>query len=675
MFGRPPLSKAPLLIPALAVVAGVWMGCYAPWWFALLLLFAALIFLILRRSYFVAILSVCLAAFGSAWLQVPHTSHIPAARQLACSARIQEVNATNTGSALHLKIDSIGSSPHSLHPVRTTRAVAYTSLLPDEISQNSRIVFTAKFHPCTVTHNLPLETDPNDFLLRRRIFIYTLLSSGSIHAIYPPAGISGWLASKLNIFREGLFRSDLSNRNISFLNTIITGDTSTLLPSERQIFSNAGLAHILALSGMHVALIAWIIALALWPLRFTGRLWLSPVITLLLLWAYAIATGLSPSVLRAVIMATFFYIAYLSFRQRSGLNSLCGAVITILIIWPGSLFSIGFQMSVAAVAAIILFADPLNPIPENQKNHRKLFNLITVPIAAMLGTSAIAAFYFHSLPVYFIFSNLASAILILPTMICGIALGIMEALGFDFHWLATITSWLCNSMLGIADFFSNLPGTTISGLWIPMSAIIPLFIAIILFRFWLGYKSRAWLVAAITILFSTVLVIRFTPRPERLNGVLFPSTLKSTVILFSNSADKSLSVYALATSNFKEDLSRLADIRYKEYAVASRLDSIHVATTLSPSIFLDTISAHCNTSVALLTADSLITNSTSPQILLITHKPEPCLLDSVSSLSFNSILISAAIPPKSAADIASSIQKPNLTIKYLRNAPHFFENP
>ncbi len=675
MFGRPPLSKAPLLIPAVTVVCGAWLGCSAPWWCAVFILLVALLFLALHHHYLASVMCISLAAFASAWFQNPRTCTLPVNSHLTCSATVQEINSTNTGSALRLKIDSIGTSDTSLKPIQTARAVAYTTILPNEIERGERIVFSAKFQPCTVKHDLPLETDPNDYLLHRRIFIYTLLSPSSIHKRYPPSGLSGRLASELNRFREGLFTSDLSNRNISFLNTITTGDTSTLLPSDRKIFSNAGLAHILALSGMHVGLIAWIIAIAFWPLKFSGKVWPTTIATLLFLWAYAIGTGMSPSVMRSVIMATFFSIAYLSFRQRSGLNALCGAVIVILIIWPDSLFSIGFQMSVSAVTSIILFADILNPVPENLKNQRKLFTLLTVPVAAMLGTSVIVAFYFHSLPLYFIFSNIASSILLLPTMICAIAISIASIFGLHPLWLSDVTSWLCNSIFNIAEFFSSLPGSTMSGIWIPATAILPALIAILLFRLWLEYKTPAWLTASALISLSTALIIIFSPRPEQIKGILLPSTLKSTAIIFTNPAAKALSLYSLASSNFKEDLSRLAEIRYSEYTVASRLDSIHVATTTSPVQFLDSLSAHCNASVALLTPDTLIANSNSPQILFITSSAKRQHLDSIPLHTINSVIISAAVPPASAMRIENYFTAKSLPVKYIRRTPHFFENP
>lgn len=618
---------------------------------------------------------IAVAAFGSAWLQNPRSSSIPVDKRLCFSASVREVNATNTGSALYLKIDSLGSSPASLLPFKSNRAVVYISVWPENFPIGSRIVFYANFKPHDIRHDLPFETDPGDFLLRRRIFISAILSPSSIVASYPPSGLKGWLTAKIDLFRQGLFRSNLSNRNISFLNTITTGDTSVLLPSSRQIFSSSGLAHILALSGMHIGLIAWIITLALWPLKLTGRLWPSILITLIFLWAYAIATGMSPSVMRAVLMASFFSLAFLTHRQRGGINSLCAAVIALLIIWPDSLLSIAFQMSVAAVASILIFAEPLNPVPEHKKNYHYLFNLIIIPLSAFLGTSVIAAFYFHSLPVYFIFSNIAASILLLPTMVCGIALGITQALGFDFLWLSSLTSWLCDAIFSVADFFSSLPGSTLSGIWIPAGTIIPSFIALILFRLTFHYKSRLCLLSTLIVALIATLPFFFSSRPSGINGVLLPSTLKSTVAIFSNPSDNSLSVCALAPENFTHELSHLSNMRYTQFSVAARFDSISVSSSPSVKHFLQILTANSSARIAILSADSLLSNSPSPQFLLITAAPKAAQLSSVRDLNVDTVLISAAIPPAKAAKITSNLSELNLPVKYLREAPHFFANP
>ena len=216
-----------------------------------------------------------------------------------------------------------------------------------------------------------------------------------------------------------LKRSRLDDRTCGFLIATLTGDSDILDTDTRRLYSSAGTAHILALSGLHVGIIIIAIYIVLFPLyllRLRGTLY---IISILILWGYAIITGLSASVTRAVIMATVVTGGILLQRRYSSFNALLLAAIIIMAFDRRALFQPGFQLSFCAVAVIILLTPLL--LTRKRRGNRIMYYLLamlTTTLTATAGTAIISAFHFHSLPVYFILANIPS-LLVLPIILSG----------------------------------------------------------------------------------------------------------------------------------------------------------------------------------------------------------------------------------------------------------------
>ncbi|MDE7387855.1 MAG: ComEC/Rec2 family competence protein, partial [Muribaculaceae bacterium] len=271
----------------------------------------------------------------------------------------------------------------------------------------------------------------------------------------------------------------LSDEAGSMLCALLVGHTDLITDGRREEFSAAGLSHLLALSGLHVGVISMLISVALWPL-YVGRHNRSRhIITIAALWAFAAMTEFSPSVTRAVIMASVYLVGRIIERQSVPMNSLFFAAMIILCIWPDSLFEIGFQLSFAAVAGIILFYPLINCV--DRRKHPWMYMLISYPavsLSAMVFTGPVSSFYFHSYPLYFLLANLAVSPLV-PLLIAAGALAvILSFAGFQVTWLCSAADWLCGAVNGIASFVASLPGHSAVGLyfshWILCGIIISL---------------------------------------------------------------------------------------------------------------------------------------------------------------------------------------------------------
>jgi competence protein ComEC len=190
-----------------------------------------------------------------------------------------------------------------------------------------------------------------------------------------------------------------------------------------------------------------------WVLKPVERLprgkFIKTLLLLALLWGFAILAGLSPSVVRAVSMFSFFAIGIQFKRRSSALNTLFISLLFLLLVNPNFIFQVGFQLSYAAVFTIVLFQPYLFGLfTPRFKAVKYLWGIFTVTIAAQIGVLPLSLFYFHQFPGLFFISNLV----ILPF------LGIILGLGILVMLLALsglLPSFLTSLYGGIISFLNN----------------------------------------------------------------------------------------------------------------------------------------------------------------------------------------------------------------------------
>jgi competence protein ComEC len=229
-------------------------------------------------------------------------------------------------------------------------------------------------------------------------------------------GNGGW-KGKLDTYRNQLGKrmdralSHYPKPTVRLLRAILLGDRGQISPQMRQAFNRAGVGHVLAISGLHIGMVAGVsFAVARWLLSWiplmlrhawtrkgAALLSLGPVI------GYSVLAGLSPSTQRAMIMAVLFLMTYWVGRRHDWINTLAMAALVILWIHPPALLSISFQLSFAAVLAILagMSAGPV-PVRTAQREsplvRRMLGRLVLlawVSLLAMAGTLPLVLNYFN----------------------------------------------------------------------------------------------------------------------------------------------------------------------------------------------------------------------------------------------------------------------------------------
>lgn len=251
----------------------------------------------------------------------------------------------------------------------------------------------------------------------------------------------------------------MSGEELDILKAILLGDDDTLDPELKASYASAGVSHILCVSGMHVGVIFMIINFLLKPLDlFRSSKIFKTLLVMLMIWMYAHITGLAPSVTRSATMFSFVAIGQLLNRNTNVFHSLFASMFILLIINPLLLFEVGFQLSYLAVAGIVLFQPKLVAIYRCRTRIGKYFwELLTVSVAAQLGTSPISIYYFAQFPNYFMLSNLSVIALSFVVIVTGVALLPVSFIPFITRYLSWILTWEIRIMNRIIVFIEQLP--------------------------------------------------------------------------------------------------------------------------------------------------------------------------------------------------------------------------
>ncbi len=243
----------------------------------------------------------------------------------------------------------------------------------------------------------------------------------------------------------------------AFLSAILLGDRSELPKYIQTAFKNSGVYHLLAISGLHVGLIAFSILYLLKSLRIKREF--SYVFIILFLVFFALLTLSRPSVVRAVTMACVFLAGMLLGRRADVYNSLGVAALFILVRNPKDVFNIGFQLSFLAVLSIVYLAPRFTRSINKGVNpylRRFLYMPLAVSIAAWLGTFPLILYYFKVVTPISIVANLFIIPLVFVLLIGGLSFVFLGWVPIIGVYLAGFNNISCRLIFNLADFFASL---------------------------------------------------------------------------------------------------------------------------------------------------------------------------------------------------------------------------
>ncbi len=241
---------------------------------------------------------------------------------------------------------------------------------------------------------------------------------------------------------------------------LVDGDTSQLDPVLENRFRTAGLTHLVAVSGTNCSVIIGVVALLLRRLRASPRA--TAVVGFSVLAAFVIIARPSPSVLRAAVMAGIALLALATGRQRSALPTLAATTVLLLLWQPGLGADLGFTLSVAATAALLLIAPGWVRALRTRGVPTGLAEPIAVAAAAHLVTVPLIAAISGRISLVAIPANVLAE----PVVGLATVLGLLAALT-SVLWLpagvlfADLAGWPCRWLVWVAEYFGTLAGASV----------------------------------------------------------------------------------------------------------------------------------------------------------------------------------------------------------------------
>lgn len=534
------LSRIPVLRTLVPFALGIlahqfWHTWVAP---AILIIVAIAIYIFLYtlsqspqgrlrwRSYFILPLAIVALALG--WLAAvidcpPHLSEGQREGKVL-TGRVMDVKFTDF--SMRLTVDILASDLPNCRVLVSTRGCDYT-MQPGDL-----IAWPAALDEVGSMGN-PGEMDYAGYLLRDQGIRYQQhLPLGQIKKI----GHSPTLTTRLANIRHRLelmvFNSRLTTGAQRFVVALLLGNSDVIDKATRQEFSAAGVAHVLALSGLHVGIITLIIWWLLFPLDYLRLKRVRLIITLVAVAAFALFTGLSPSVVRATIMIGMVFASLIFFRRSVSLNALALSALLILLFTPSALYSVGFQLSFVTVAAVLLFAR----LPKRLESRHKWVNHLTstalTSAIAMLATIALSAYYFHTVSLMSVLTNL----LILPVlpifMMLGTVFLMVTAAGLQWQVLNWLLDVIYRYIQGAASLVNAIPLSHVSGVYVSTVGVVAYFAVMILIVLWIYRHNYRYLLAAGSVaallLAHSLWVDAHTPK----QGLVVFNAFTSTPILY-----------------------------------------------------------------------------------------------------------------------------------------------
>lgn len=356
--------------------------------------------------------------------------------------------------------------------------------------------------------------DNQRYMQRKGIYYTGYVADGFWHAIghNPPNPLKAF-AHRAQGRLSGLFASaGLSGREYDIVKAILLGDDDMMEPELKAAYAAAGVSHILCVSGMHVGVIFMILNFLLKPLDlFKTTRMLKAFVLMLSIWLYAHLTSLSPSVTRSATMFTFVTVGQQIQRNTNVFHSLLASLWILLTFNPLLLFELGFQLSYLAVGSIVLLQPLLSSIYTCRTKMGSYFwDLITVSVAAQIGTFPLSVHYFGQFPNYFLLSNLSVITLSFVVMMTGVLLLGVSFVPLLCQWVSFLLTWEVRLMNGIISFVEGLPGAVTQHIDYSVWQVLGLYLFIVLLYLAIQRRKRmvGWAAFGAFVLFSSTFLVR-----------------------------------------------------------------------------------------------------------------------------------------------------------------------
>lgn len=444
---------------SLALAAGILIGRGVEAWllFAVMLALALLACLLLRwpQRFFAVMAAVmalgCLAGYAAYHPELPDEGDYAVSGVV-----VEEIRQREDGQVSTLLRDVALNGQPLTGGAYWSFYLDEGETLPEGLVPGCRVTLTARlYHPDGSSN--PGGFDFRESLLQKgcTVGLYgqeELSATAGFHPLGLAAGLRWRLTQRLC--------QVMGDSAGSYAATMLLASRHLLPQEEREAFSRLGIAHILAVSGFHVGVLAGLLRRlfrALHLSRKTRLMWTGVLLAL-----YCLLTGFNAPVVRATLLCLLYELGAVKHRQRSALHLLCAAFMVQLLVSPVQITSLSFQLTYGAVLGLILVAPWLEALWQPRRFDR-LWRALCASLGAQIGILLPELYWFHELPLLGIWVNMA----VIPLASTVIGLCWLVLLLLSFPPLATAAGWLTgrlmDGMLVGIKAVGSLPGIT---LWV-----------------------------------------------------------------------------------------------------------------------------------------------------------------------------------------------------------------
>lgn len=383
----------------------------------------------------------------------------------------------------------------------------------------------------------PYEFDYRAMMHNKGIDFSMYLAPGTYRKIGTKINRISYLAEKM---RDKLIvllaETKIEKQERSVISALTLGYRTELDPETMDYFVDTGTIHVLSVSGLHVALIFFILSFLLSGIN-KGKYGtvIYPSIMILFLWIYAFITGFSPSVQRSTVMFTFVIIGSILRRPVNIYNSLSASAFILVLLDPNVLFDVGFQLSYLAVFGIVLLQAPMAELIQFKNKILKwLWTMFTVSIAAQLITFPLSILYFNQFPNLFWLSNY----FVIPgtTILIWLSFGffVLFPIPTISDILAQIIQFITSLMLDLLKWMSELPYAVSEGIVFSCVQVWIIYALIAAFVIYSFSKNKTWLFGGLILLISFQISALHTKYALFNQKSVYMYNSKNTLIQFVN---------------------------------------------------------------------------------------------------------------------------------------------
>jgi competence protein ComEC len=402
------------------------------------------------------------------------------------------------------------------------------TLKVDEILY-TKAIFTALNPPLN-----PHQFDYKLYIAKQGIYEQLFLEKSDYKSVgFDGFSLIGFSANFRDKIEVALSKYHFQTNELGVIKALLLGQRQDISKDLITDYSKAGAIHILAVSGLHVGIILLILSFIFKPVeRFKNGKFIKSILIILILWMFAFIAGLSPSVVRAVTMFTFLAIGNAFQRKKVTEFSLIASVFFLLLVQPLFLFDVGFQLSYLAVFGIVWIQPKLYKIyAPTYQIENKIWQLITVSIAAQIGVLPLSLYYFHQFPGLFMLSNLIIIPCLGTILIGGIVMIFMALLGVLPPFLASIYGFVISLMNSFVSWISQQEYFLFKDISLSFLLMMASYVFIILGTSFLIKKSpkKAIYFLGSVLLFQSVFLFENYQKNTKKELIVFHKSRKSIV--------------------------------------------------------------------------------------------------------------------------------------------------